>query len=80
MLRTSSSTTSTLRPEIESPSLREPCRILRVFSGSLASTRCRKSAVSERSFSGEPVPAFRTTDSAYRLSFASSFELSSLKV
>ena len=53
MLRASSSTTSTLRPRSASF---EPCRrssILRLPSGSSAMTRCRNSAVSSSSRSGD---------------------------
>ena len=71
MLRTSSSTISTLRPA-SIGSLRWSCSSIRRFaSGRSASTRCRNSAVSSSSRSGE-LASLMMTASASRFSSASS--------
>ncbi len=79
MLRTSSSTTSTLRPA-RTGSSRWPCSIMRRFcSGSFAWTRWRKRAVSSSNRSGERTFLI-TIESEIIRSSVSSWRESSLPV
>ena len=79
MLRTSSSTTSTFLPANTASVLCSCSSIRRFCSGSFASTRCRNSAVSSSSRSGD-FTSFTMIVSANFRSFVSSAGDSSLPV